>query len=77
MYTDDGRIVNFQRYGQHIALTCKNHPQLRWSTKNIAPIGCRSIFFNLGMDRNMRQECNCPASDLIPVVEGNEQKVPA
>lgn len=47
-------------YGQHIRLTCKHHPDLRWSTKNIAPIGARSIFF-LGDSG----ECSCPGSDLI------------
>ena len=45
MATDDGRIVAWAVYGQHIALTCKNHPDLRWSTKNIEYIGARHIFF--------------------------------
>jgi hypothetical protein len=36
----DGKIVDSAEYGEHIALTCVNHPRLRWSTKNIAPIGC-------------------------------------
>lgn len=41
---------------KHRILTCKNHPELRWSTKDIAWTtnkdgsgyynGCRSIFFN-------------------------------
>lgn len=30
-------------YGTHIPMTCKNHPNLRWNTKNI---GGRSIFFS-------------------------------
>lgn len=41
----DGRIVDSAPYGQHIPLTCENHPELRWHTKNISPIGARSIFF--------------------------------
>ena len=43
-----------------ISFTCKHHPTLRWETKNIAPLGCRRIFFSSNED-----ECNCPASDLI------------
>lgn len=50
-------------YGQHISLTCKNHPHLRWHTKNIAPIGARSIFFISG--KPGEQECSCSAHDLI------------
>lgn len=50
-------------YGQHIAVTCKRHPDLRWSTKNIAPIGARSIFYVT----DDQPECSCPVSDLIPV----------
>jgi len=46
-------------YGQHIPLRCKNHPNLRWSTKNIAPIGARSIFYS-----SDSPECSCPACDL-------------
>lgn len=43
----DGRIVPWAVYGEHISLRCRNHPDLRWSTKNIQYIGARSIFFNL------------------------------
>ena len=52
-------------YGQHIALTCANHPDKRWSTKNIMPIGSRSIFYNLADVPGMGAECDCPLSDLI------------
>lgn len=45
--------------GNMVPLTCVNHPELRWSTKNIAPIGCRRIFFD-----SQAIECSCPASDL-------------
>jgi hypothetical protein len=55
----DDRITKKAPRGQHIALTCKNHPDLRWSTKNIDFIGARSIF------PNGTTECSCPASDLI------------
>lgn len=49
-------------YGQHIRLYCIKHPELgaSWSTKNIAPIGARSIFyFGPG-----GKECACSADDL-------------
>ena len=50
----DGRLDQRFEYGQHITLCCVNHPGLKWSTKNIAPIGCRKIFFNL-MNEPMAQ----------------------
>jgi hypothetical protein len=57
-----GTLRDDVEYGQHIALCCKNHPNLRWSTKNIAPIGARSVFFLYGNDFQL--ECDCPGSDL-------------
>lgn len=54
-----------QPYGQHIALTCKNHPELRWSTKNIDFIGARSIFYF----SQTKAECDCSARDLIVMKE--------
>ena len=62
--TDD-RLRTDVAYGRHIPLTCKNHPEKRWSTKNIAPIGSRSIFYNLNWVAEMGPECDCPASMLI------------
>lgn len=61
----DDRIVTWAERGAHIPLTCVNHPELRWSTKNISFIGARSIFF----DGNPfdGSECPCPARDLVPV----------
>ena len=61
------RITKKAPYGQHIELTCKNHPEKRWSTKNIDSIGSRTILYNLGYDPKMGPECTCPLSDLIPV----------
>lgn len=63
----DDRIDQRYEYGQHIALTCLNHPDKRWSTKNIAPIGARSLFYNLMSVPDMGPECDCKASALIPV----------
>jgi hypothetical protein len=51
-----------QPYGQHIMLTCRNHRELRWNTKNIDFIGARSIFFASG--RTGAIECDCSARDL-------------
>ena len=50
-------------YGQHIALMCINHPHLRWTTKNIAPLGCRTIFYV-----SNGPECECTL-DKLRVVE--------
>ena len=44
----DDRITPTAEYGVHIPLTCKNHPELRWHTKNIGGIGSRRIFFSGG-----------------------------
>lgn len=63
----DGKILSEVVYGQHIQLGCKNHPGKLWSTKNIAPIGARSIFYNLKMDQNMGPECDCSADALYPI----------
>lgn len=57
----DHTIDPTQPYGQHIALTCVNHPELRWSTKNIDSIGSRSIFYSM---HNSQPECACPGRDL-------------
>ena len=58
-----GRLSSLAEYGQHIQLSCKNHLQLRWSTKNIAPLGCRTIFFDLAID-GTEGECGCKASRI-------------
>jgi hypothetical protein len=56
----DYRITPKAAYGQHIKLTCKDHPELSWSTKNIDRIGCRTIFYMT----YATPECNCPLSKL-------------
>lgn len=48
-------ICPWHPYGEHITLRCKNHPEARFSTKNIAPIGARNIF-------NEKNACACPLS---------------
>ena len=50
-----------QPWGEHIDLTCKNHPDKRWSTKNIDYIGARSIFYR----GEWGTECDCPGRDLV------------
>lgn len=47
-----------------VRLTCVNHPQLTWITKNIAPIGCRSFFFDMNRV-TFEPECTCPVTDLV------------
>ena len=65
---NDKRILDSAEHGEHISLTCVNHPHLRWSTKNIAPIGCRTLFFPSAMDVDSTDvECDCPLRDLVPV----------
>ena len=59
-----GRLSPLAEYGQHIQLSCKNHLQLRWSTKNIAPLGCRTIFFDV-MGKSKEPECDCEFETLI------------
>ena len=49
------------RAGNHAILTCEDHPELRWHTKNIGYIGARSIFFSSG---RIADECPCPCSKL-------------
>lgn len=63
----EGRIVTSAVYGQPIGLTCKNHPELSWNTKNIAPIGCRTLFFNGDRAGRYVRECDCSLRDLIPI----------
>jgi hypothetical protein len=51
----DDVITTKALYGEHIALYCANHPELRWSTKNIDQIGARTIFYN----SQDKPECSC------------------
>ena len=60
----DGRITDKAPYGQHIALYCVNHPEKRWSTKNIECIGARTIFYNLHGDPTMGRGCDCSVVNL-------------
>jgi hypothetical protein len=80
----DDRLVKCCRRGEHIALTCKDHPTLKWSTKNIH--GRTLFFFGLrkgfGLpteggwenefitaEGELVKECNCPASSLVHIHE--------
>lgn len=47
------------KQANHIGLTCKQHPHLKWHTKNISPVGCRRIY------SNQDEECDCPVSKLV------------
>ena len=63
MHNFDDRICD-KCERTHIYLSCKNHPEKRWNTKNIDFIGARSIFYNLWYDPNMGPECPCSIKDL-------------
>lgn len=63
----DDRITPTAPRGQHIDLSCRNHPTLRWRTKNLEYIGARTIFFNLERTPGMEPECSCSVRDLYPV----------
>lgn len=54
-------------YSYHRTLTCVNHPQQRWFTKN--PYD-RSIFYM--PSAGDPTECRCPADDLRVVVEESQ-----
>jgi hypothetical protein len=68
-YEDSQRretIVPSMPYGRHIALTCTDHPEMRWHTKNIGFIGARSIFWG-GLDP--ADECPCSWDRLVVAPE--------
>lgn len=52
MQFDDRITRKVPGAGTHVILTCRNHQHLRWTTKNISPIGCRNIFFAGVNDRH-------------------------
>jgi len=80
----NSRITNKEDYGRHIPLRCKNHKNLRWSTKNIGSIGSRTIFFSgvNGKETSVndyvkkegyfgvvnKHECICDVKDLEVVI---------
>jgi hypothetical protein len=64
----EGRIRTDVEYGAHIDLMCVNHPDLRWSTKNIGHIGARSIFWMPPRPYDGTEECTCSVNDLLPVI---------
>lgn len=59
-------ITDKQPYGAMVELTCRNHPDLSWHTKNISPIGCRKTFYDLMHVSATPIECDCSLHDLIP-----------
>ena len=60
---------------EHVTLTCRHHPELRWHCKEIAFTdeggynGSRNIFFYGRADGTFTDECQCPARDLIRASE--------
>lgn len=59
----DDRITRKARGTDHVTLTCRNHQTLRWSTKNIGPIGARNIFF---AGQNSRGDATKEYNEFIP-----------
>lgn len=57
-----GRLTKKAVYGQHIGLRCRVHPEATYSTKNIAPIGARSIFPTGKVD------CDCQGPSTLEVI---------
>lgn len=74
-YNRDDRITVHAARGDHIALTCVNHPNMRWSTKNLGYIGARTIFYNLHGDSGMGDECSCAFKCLVVAPEVFEQPI--
>ena len=62
----EGRLTAKAPYGEIIRLRCCEHPKLVWQTKNISPLGCRKIFFDLMRETDYANECDCPISNLRP-----------
>ena len=60
---DDYYIDPTQKDKTHIGLYCEEHPHMKYHTKNISPIGARSIF------SNQSEGCGCPASKLKVIKE--------
>lgn len=65
---------------QHIHLTCKNHPNLRWQVKSVAVNpdgsynGLRNIFYNGDVNTGTGLECPCSATDLTFADENERQR---
>lgn len=71
---DEGNLM------RHVILTCKFHPNLRWSCKSIAFTpgqgynNERSIFFDGAKDNPLAPECKCSPYDLILAPEEEERQ---
>lgn len=55
-------------FGGHFQLTCVNHTDARWSTKNPH---CRNLHFIEGPAEHPFTECSCPYSDLVVILDGD------
>jgi hypothetical protein len=73
----EDRIDVTQERGAHIRITCKNHPELRWSTKNIGSMNEDGSFY---MSRNIfffgvATEAN-PSGEMYPKDENGNHITP-
>lgn len=74
----NGSSTNNKDVPSHARLTCKNHPDLRWLTKNPYQRGLH--YLGLADDieitkenaKYMWQECDCAFIDLVVIVEEKE-----
>ena len=77
----DDRICKEHDRDSFLALACKDHPELRWGTKNIGFIGARSFFFNIFNGGHYSQikegviECPCSANLLFHVCDVKTEEV--
>ena len=58
----DSLLRNLRVTSDNLNLTCKNHPEQQWITKNVGPIGSSRIFFQGPGATD--QECVCAYEDL-------------
>jgi hypothetical protein len=65
-------LTNAVPMGQHVEVTCINHPNLRWSTKNVGPrIGSRSLFFMGSIDtvKRVKEQRLKPMAELLMIMQ--------
>ena len=78
-HPDETMPTLLEAFVRHVSLTCKKHPNLRWSCKSIAYSpgygynGSRNIFFIGAVNKEHPDapgiECQCPSNDLIVAPE--------
>lgn len=69
------RICTHCPDGEHITIVCKNHPESKYTSKNIGQTNSvgeiyfqRSIFLECG-----RHSCDCDSNSLVHIHEDNKK----